>query len=78
VRKFKGCVAWPALVVSGCLYNPIIDEEIAEQCGILASDFQKIEAKLKGADNGQPILAGHCRFARTKGVTEISVFAGSR
>ena len=66
----------PAVAVSGYLYNPSIDQEIADKCGISVSDEQRAEAALDKGRDGSSLRAGQCRLTRTsKGVIDGIVVA---
>lgn len=52
-------------LLSGCLNNPTIDEEVAERCGISVREYQSAEEKLNASRDGVSLLAGHCRLTRT-------------
>jgi hypothetical protein len=65
------------LALGGCLYNPTIDQEIADKCDISLSDFQHAEAALSKGHDGMSLHAGRCRLTRTsQGVTEGTVVGG--
>lgn len=67
----------PLLTLGGCLYNPTIDQEIADMCGISVSDYQRAEATLDKGPAGMSLRAGRCRLTRTSaGVTEGTVVDG--
>jgi hypothetical protein len=52
-------------LLSGCLNNPTIEEDIAERCGITVSEYQSADEKLEASRDGASLLAGHCRLTRT-------------
>ena len=59
------------LMLGGCLYNPTIDQEIADKCGISLNDYQRAEAALDEASEGMSLRSGRCRLTRTSdGETE--------
>ncbi len=53
------------LILSACLKNPTIDEEITEKCSITVSEYRDAETKLNASSDGASIHAGHCRLTRT-------------
>ena len=66
-----------ALALGGCLYNPTIDQEIADKCDISPSDYQRAEAALDRGRDGMALRAGRCRLTRTaKGETEVTMLDG--
>jgi hypothetical protein len=61
-------------LLSACLNNPTIDEEIAARCGISIGEYQSVEAKLDKSHDGASVVAGQCRLTRTtKNVIEGTV-----
>jgi len=60
-----------ALASGGCLYNPTINQEVADKCGISVGDYQRAETTLDKGQDGMSLRAGKCRFTRSsKGVIE--------
>lgn len=60
-----------ALASGGCLYNPTINQEIADKCGISVGDYQRAETALDKGQDGMSLRAGQCRLTRSsKGVIE--------
>ena len=67
----KAIALCPALALAACFYNPTIDEEIADKCGVSVSDYQKAQATLDELPIGTSRHVGRCTLTHTKkGVTE--------
>ncbi|MFC3440218.1 hypothetical protein ACFOKF_03225 [Sphingobium rhizovicinum] len=74
MKNFAILSVGPIFLLSACLNNPTIDEEIAGRCGISVGEYQNVESKLNRSRDGASVLAGHCRLTRTaKDVIEGTV-----
>jgi len=65
MKCFKSLTICMSLLLTACLNNPTIDEEIAGKCAISVAEYQRYEAVLDKSHEGMSLRAGRCRLTRT-------------